>query len=77
MPSSLACRTRRDVHRSEPDPVLAKDTLWRSPTSVASARRRLAEIDGQLRSLKLSYEEWEILFRERLLIELQLSGAAP
>src|SRR5437660_356346 len=32
--------------------------LWRSPTSVASARRQLAEIDGQLRSLKLSYEEW-------------------
>jgi len=51
--------------------------LWRSPTSVASTRRQLAEIDGQLRSLKLSYEEWEILFRQRLLIDLQLSGAAP
>src|SRR5437773_168934 len=50
--------------------------LWRSPTSVASARRQLAEIDGQLRSLKLSYEEWEILFRQRLLIDRQLSVAA-
>src|SRR5438445_77870 len=51
--------------------------LWRSPTSVASAQRQLAEIHGQLRSLKLSYEEWEILFRQRLLVDRQLSGAAP
>jgi hypothetical protein len=51
--------------------------LWRSATSVSSARRQLAEVDGQLRSLKLSYEEWEILFRQRLLVDRQLSGAAP
>jgi hypothetical protein len=51
--------------------------LWRSATSVASTRRQLAEIDRQLRSLKLSYEEWEILFRQRLLVDRQLSGAAP
>jgi len=37
----------------------------------------LADVDGQLRSLKLSYEEWEILFRLRLLVDRQLSGAAP
>src|SRR5947208_12450233 len=46
--------------------------LWRSTTSVASARRQLAEIDGQLRSLKLPYEAWEVLFRPRLLVARQL-----
>ena len=51
--------------------------LWRSKTSVTSVRRQLAEIDGQLRALKFSYEEWEILFRQRLLIDRQLAGAPP
>ena len=51
--------------------------LWRSETSAATARRELAEVDRLLRSQKLAYEEWEVLFRQRLLIDRQLSGAAP
>ena len=52
-------------------------TLWeRAPAlSRAAAEQELREIDACLHELKLAYEEWEVLFRERLLVERRLRPA--
>jgi hypothetical protein len=37
-----------------------------------AATGRLAEIEGELRKADLPYEEWEVLFREKLVVERAL-----
>jgi hypothetical protein len=42
----------------------------------ATERERLADAECDLRALKVPFEEWEVLFREKLIIERSLLRAA-
>ena len=44
---------------------------------VAPVHPELAEIDHELATLALPYDEWEILYRERLQVELAMREASP
>ncbi len=43
--------------------------IWKSP---ANGRAQLAKVETLMRETQLAFEEWDILFRERLLVERKL-----
>src|SRR5205085_4275746 len=56
--------------------------LWREMKARSSdfqhdrATAKLGEIEGDLRKVTVSYQEWEVLFREKLVLERALLRAA-
>ena len=50
--------------------------IWREVVAggadPAAAQNQLDEIEGQLRTIHLPYDEWEVLLREKLLIEHEM-----
>jgi hypothetical protein len=52
--------------------------IWkaRNASSLAVPQRALAEVERDVRELEIPYEEWEVLFRETLLVERALAASA-
>src|SRR5579872_3893655 len=57
-------------------------SLWRelresqTELDVAGALEKLAGIDETLRAISVDYQEWEVLFREKLIVERGLLRVA-
>jgi hypothetical protein len=51
--------------------------IWRARNaeSLTVPRRALAEVERDVRELEIPYEEWEVLFREMLLVERALTAS--